>query len=123
MSNKTWCKEFYQVTAGKISKSNDDKEIIKHAVRKWTGLLPENLEKHEIEFIDRDLLDEEDVFLYIDGSSCGLCIKYHSGISGCPDCPLNKSLDGACDEEPNDIYFDALDNPQIMIDELNKLLE
>ena len=133
MSNKTWLEEFYPVEALTMAESSDNKAIILHARQKWTGLLPENLEKHGVFFIKGELCDERHyTFLDINSSSCGLCEKYieryNSPTTLCPECPLNKMLGHPCDEgddDPNDggIYWEALKNPQVMIDALNKVLD
>lgn len=128
MSAKTWFEEFYPVTAQSIAQSGDDRAIILHAVQKWTGLLPENLEKHKVFFSEGVL--EDNLRLNIDSSTCGLCVKYiddDDDCNPCSACPLNKMLGHPCDEgdnDPNDggIYWEALENPQVMIDALTKLL-
>lgn len=129
MSAKTWFEEFYPVTAQTIAKSNDDRAIILHAVQKWTGLLPENLEKHKVFFSEGVL--EDNLRLNIDSSSCGLCVKYiddDDDCNPCSACPLSKMIGHPCDEGDNDpddggIYWEALTNPQVMIDALNKVLD
>lgn len=130
MSDKTWREEFYPVMAKTIAKSNDDKTIILHARTKWTGLLMENLLKHYVYFTNDEVCDNDGTFLSIDGSTCGLCIKYYDkntdDFNPCSACPLNKMLGHSCDEDDdgNDggIYYEALSDPQIMIDALNRVL-
>lgn len=46
MSLTTWKKEFYPVTANECPQ--DGRSALKHAILKWTGLLPENMKKHRI---------------------------------------------------------------------------
>ena len=56
MSLESWKAEFYTIPASKCP----EEYAIEHSLRKWTGLLPENLDKHELDheacFILDDLL-------------------------------------------------------------------
>ena len=131
MSAMTFIEEFYPVTAQSIAQSGDDKALIRHALQKWTGLLPENLARHKVYLADAELYNEEgEVFLSINYATCGLCIKYIDKTDPfdtlCDACPLNKMLGHSCDEDDdgNDggIYYEALSDPQIMIDALNRVL-
>lgn len=79
-------------------------EAIEHSIRKWTGMLPKNLETHGVEIWGRDLVARTKTglgttTLTIDSQSCALCALYYDdGL--CSDCPLYKSLgDTKCDAE------------------------
>lgn len=130
MSAMTFLEEFYPVTAQSIAQSGDDKALIRHAIQKWTGLLPENLARHKVYLVDIELQDEDgEVLLSINYATCGLCVKYtytENFNTLCDACPLNKMLGHSCDEDDdgNDggIYYEALSDPQIMIDALNRVL-
>ena len=42
MDSAAWCEEFYSVDAKDVPKQ----EAVAHSLKKWIGLLPENLAKH-----------------------------------------------------------------------------
>lgn len=83
MSIDSWIEEFYPISAEDIAKRSDDPLVLtKHALQKWKGFLPENLEKHKIG-PDDELEIEGDV------SSCALCQKYMEDDEyNCKRCPL-----------------------------------
>jgi hypothetical protein len=91
MSLATWKKEFYPVPASKVSKKN----ALAHSLKKWEGLLKNNLKKHGVESY-RGCISEGYSFLDIDSSSCALCIHHDSDFPYCSGCPLHKSLGRAC---------------------------
>lgn len=129
MSYRTWKKEFYPKDAAvKMS----TRQAIEHSLRKWTGLLKENLEKHNMRLDGRDLVDKKTGFymLTIDGSSCALCRKFINEslpIDRCENCPLYQSLGHRCDAPgaPYGKLFAGYErsNPRPMVKALQKTLE
>lgn len=83
MSMKSWMEEFYPVEADEVSEA----DALEHSHRKWTGLLPENLKKHDVapeEFYrSLALSDGEHTFL-IDSSTCALCRVHKLKCLRCP---------------------------------------
>lgn len=66
-------------------------------MRKWTGLLKENLDKHNVHIeITGAVIDEDFETFSINGATCALC----DFNKGCDDCPLCCFLDWVpCDED------------------------
>ncbi len=83
MSVKSWKKEFYPISAYICGAKNrlSNIALIKHALRKWTGLTKANLRKHRI---TRDIIEDN---LSISTVSCSLCRVYYR--RNCDDCPLS----------------------------------
>ncbi len=84
MSIATWKKEFY----GSLKEaSKSDVKALKHGIKKWIGLLPENVKKHGV-FIDAfdNLIEKHSMIdsFSIDSSSCALCMRYDD----CEECPI-----------------------------------
>ena len=85
MSIETWKDEFYPTDAAEAIDS--PLEAAEHSLRKWTGMLPENLKKHSITFDDMMVED------FMDSNTCALC-EYDDdrrlliGASSCSCCPL-----------------------------------
>ena len=126
MSFKTWKDEFYSISASEV----DEEYALEHSIRKWEGLLEENLSKHKVVIynggsgckyvIDETLATHPDISaivrsagfeekLKIDGYSCSLCEAYqYEEYDGypCEKCPLAQSRgDIPCDCE-NDYEVD-----------------
>lgn len=83
MSVFDWKKEFYPVD------SHEATDPLEHSLTKWIGLLPENTAKHNVRVTcvgDLRNQDGSNGFMYIDGRTCALCIKFR-----CSDCPLGKT--------------------------------
>ena len=102
MSLTTWKKEFYPEDAGKVSA----KDALAHSLRKWEGILPENLKKHDV-FLDEDhkLRGKKGPPMgYVTGNkTCALCHHHwHYFIDTCDDCPLTAV--GACCLDYNSPY-------------------
>ena len=122
MSIKTWKEEFYTVSAAsRMSK----KAAIEHSIKKWEGLLPENLKKHGV-VLDRcgDIHDDETKFEICD-ESCALCQKYVREC--CIKCPLYKKLGFGCGKgkiEAGDgwVYYMYEGDPELMLKNLRSLL-
>lgn len=122
MSIETWKKEFYPVSAtSRMSK----KAAIEHSIKKWEGLLPENLKKHEVVINQYgDIHDDEINFEICDGS-CALCQKYWAEY--CAKCPLYKKLGFECGKgeiEDGDgwTYYMDEGSPELMLKNLRSLL-
>ena len=143
MSLESWQAEYYPVSARDLAGSGaTDRELVAHALRKWRGLLPENLAAHQIS------PDEDGDFIepMFHGASCALCLAYYSrGLPvtthsintkpssvkwverSCEGCPLERVLGGPCDEPSrgfkDGLYDAALNDPQVMVEVLEALLE
>lgn len=90
MSMKSWMEEFYPVEADEVSEA----DALEHSHKKWTGLLPENLVKHDVTIVELHrhiILTDGAEQLWIDSSTCALC-KVHD--LNCAQCPLQD-----CDPE------------------------
>jgi hypothetical protein len=105
MSLQTWIDEFYPKNAAEVSLLSDE-EMLNHALKKWSGLTRDNLEKHDV-FKDggriADLLIVGKYF-YISVETCALCEAYlndhdyYDDNGRCKQCPLSKYRDGfPCD--------------------------
>lgn len=130
MSLSSWKKEFYRTPADKVSK----KYALRHSLKKWIGLEPSNLKKHNVilvdgnvvvnrsyKYIDRYYLDDV-ANLGIDASSCALCQHFYSG-SECIGCPLADA--GFCcikNESPYEKFVDG-ESATPMIRALEKALK
>lgn len=94
MSLATWKKEFYPSEASTIQTSLG---AVKHSIRKWTGLLPENLKKHGVvraEFCNLKTEDDDsDTRFTIASETCALCCI---APDDCVGCPLEIALGHAC---------------------------
>lgn len=138
MSLKSWKEEFYPVDAEDVS----EEDALEHSLRKWIGVKPENLKKHNVfkRYGLRHITDPNDKYDYmnIDSESCALCYWhfYNSrdnvdvdAPDQCETCPLYKQRGGlACDEsthsDSSDPFFNdspysdftERNNPQPMID-------
>jgi hypothetical protein len=88
MSKQSWLKEFYPIAAEKTSKAT----ALNHCIRKWTGLLPENLKKHNLE------QPPIEVSCY----TCALCAHYES-YDDCYNCPLQEVHDWCRCDYPSSI--------------------
>ena len=95
MSLKSWQQEFYSQEASSLVNESDEDCLI-HSIKKWTGALPENLEKHEVIYRDHNLLalvtDMKSVSF--SGLTCALCQKYS---------------DSSPDEDDFDCYHEGID--------------
>lgn len=122
MSIETWKKEFYPVRAtSRMSK----KAAIEHSIKKWEGLLPENLKKHEVVIdVCGDVHDDEINFEICD-ESCALCQKYVH--ERCIKCPLYEKLGfgcgkGAIEDGDGWVYYMEEGDPELMLKNLRSLL-
>jgi hypothetical protein len=130
MSLDTWLEEFYPVSAedcvdeNTIGLGNNEIALryVQHAVKKWSGLKEENLDRHNVCIDDMTIVDKKNPLLrfFIDGDSCVLCYKF----SYCVDCPIVDYCGVACYRgEPSPWReFAHKGNPYPMIDTLDKTL-
>jgi len=81
MSLRTWKKEFYPVPAIKCTTK---RSALRHSIKKWKGLLPENLSKHGVRSDppNRCIGEDSGVFM-ISSGTCALCLRFD-----CMDCAL-----------------------------------
>jgi len=115
MSITTWKKEFY----GSLKEaSKSDVKALKHGIRKWTGLLPKNLEKHGVFREEYYFITDTVNTFEIDMTTCALCER-HFHVKECSKCPIN---DCCCDGGPY-IKWDEEGNPRPMIRVLKKALK
>ena len=113
MSAKTWLKEFYAVSADKVSKAKAGA----HCLRKWLGLTHEELKRHKLVYSP----------IVVNSSTCAYCTHYLRivHIDGCVDCPLHKVLGHDCDAlQGNPPYnkYAMSGNPFPMIDALREAI-
>jgi hypothetical protein len=76
------------------------RDALDHSIRKWTGLLPENLEKHGVEARFLDVYDGDTHVTCTLDTSCALCTHYlirDANNKKCPLCPITKSRGTPCD--------------------------
>lgn len=98
MSIQSWKNEFYPVHAIEAPAG----KAAEHSLRKWTGLLPENLQKHglvlkagrpnpSLDLLDIETLERLETVN--SSSSCALCAQYETPIKAdqqtCERCPLH----------------------------------
>jgi hypothetical protein len=95
MTLQSWKAEFYSVGADCVAK----KDAIAHSLQKWTGLLHENLEKHDC-FIKSGWVygQSGQGHLEINGETCALCLCYFGpGQEEHVECPLYDVRRANCD--------------------------
>lgn len=122
MSLETWKDEYYPVDAGEVRKD----DALDHSLRKWTGLLPENLARHGAVLEDfgcgvRVTAEGGTDSFRMDGLTCALCATHE-----CKECPLKVIGGEECD--PDDCHaptvyrtFHATLNPQPMIELMTRV--
>lgn len=140
MSLETWKEEFYSLPATGLEerdmtglarssitkyKNDLDLEATKLSLLKWTGLLPENLEKHGLKWTGNgNIVDSYKEYFIVGASSCHLCTLYNILDGNCAGCPLNDFSNGLqCG--PGSAYknFKSTLNPQFVIDALEGTLK
>lgn len=121
MSIQTWKYKYYS----ELDPVNPPKgrAAIEHSLKKWRGLRPEVLQEHEL---CQDSADHRYIFeefesdpdgMWIDCSSCALCLEFHSDCERCP-------IEGACEEPDAEfvLWMDSGD-PEPMIQRLEEALK
>lgn len=115
MSLASWKEEFYGTPADRVSK----KYALKHSLKKWIGLSPENTRKHEVFLSSGILYDDRTANeLWIDGSSCALCIHFDGE---CGDCPIFQTTGRTCHGEYSNMIREGKTSPMVRL--LRKTLE
>lgn len=107
MSIETWKEEFYPHRA---DSAEAHEQAVDHSLQKWTGLRPENLERHGLVQFGSDLFDVQDsdrlhYRFIIDSETCALCSVYleKGARIKCKTCPLYKARGGVqCDDPRGD---------------------
>jgi hypothetical protein len=125
MTIQSWKNEFYKIPAGNCKTLSD---AITHSILKWNGLLPENLQKHNLIKCGHwltEVPDKSDCF-EIDTDSCALCHNYYRrnfDEMTCSKCPINILIGHDCDSSDNSPYFNWIidNNPKPMIKILKKI--
>ena len=85
MSFESWLEEFYPVPARECPKE----QAAAHSLKKWQGALPENLEKHDVDFWGSTLTEDDSRYITFDSGSCSLCHHYIDKYRWtCGTCPL-----------------------------------
>jgi len=120
MSLQTWMEEFYPISSTdtpiefkgntKVLSFKDHLDIyaISLAEKKWSGLSPENLAKHDVHLIatyvvplsvktveEIELLEKDQVFI-VGISTCALCALYHLPPTPCISCPIMQKNGFTC---------------------------
>lgn len=137
MSLESWIEEFYPIEPLYIE-SDDDIVLLQHALKKWEGALPENCEKHDVEYFDHEIVDHnaldideyaEDTLMF-GTTTCSLCQQYpfrKSAQGECTSlsivdstnkqCPIVRFLGRPCDRTENlyNIYSESRHDPKPMI--------
>lgn len=121
-----WLKEFYPIPAENAA--NSDHAALTHSLKKWTGLLPKNLEKYSCTFdaeYSEVIDDKGNTICSIDGTTCALCERHYVKRISCIECPLYYHLGKTCDESKNEDSFfrKSLKNPSLMVDALSACIK
>lgn len=139
MSLKSWAEEFYFKSAIEIAREvnidldsevphpAEDLALVNHALLKWQGLLPHNLEKHNVSLSSYNTLQGEETegSIEITSTTCSLCRVYYNEDDYrdlCCGCPLYTFLTQPCfggeEEEAPYNHFIYKHDPQPMIEAL-----
>ena len=116
MSLSTWEKEFYPIK----KLPNGLLTATRHSLRKWTGALPENLQKHGCyKLANKNMItDGESVFSFTN-ITCALCLSSH--VPNCSKCPLNRRTKSCSNNGPYGEFI-YKDDPRPVIRALKKTL-
>ena len=139
MSLESWKREFYPEPASQHTTDTadnvdnvDNVDMLEHALKKWRGLIPANLERHGL--VSRSipqLLEERDnprESFSVGTTSCSMCARYYKDSEDQPDCegcPLNAYQDGPCCYCSPNPYAEFMQrgDPQPMINALTECLK
>lgn len=125
MSIYTWKDEFLPVSADSATESN--LVATKHALLKWSGALPPNLEKHGVKYADHTISDEDKQLTFTAGN-CALCKMYpRTKVTGpdtavCVDaygdqCPFYTATNEVCP------YNESIDDAAVMVKAIKKVIK
>lgn len=113
MSLETWKEEFFPHDPVAVSKL-DNLAQLTLAVRKWTGLLPHNLAKHNGYQTRKDIYFPPSSALSIDSNTCSLCHAYMDD-EDCEYCPLTELRYGVnCSDTPFRIPYEYSPYPMFI---------
>ena len=132
MSIETWELEFYDEgvvleASGynlKATELSNDTIIrfIDQCIKKWEGVLEENLDKHELKKWDEVswiIYDKSSITFSFKSPTCSLCAAFLECTgNGCSECPIYKVSGRDCEAEW--LEWTNNDNPQQMIELLHK---
>jgi hypothetical protein len=104
---KSWKEKFYPINASEAVAT--DEMATMHSLKKWEGLLPENVQAHGL-YLDGECLHTGGIFVgfvgskfFIDKKSCALCQKNMFAYNiNCDTCAINKHMGVTCDSEIDD---------------------
>lgn len=127
MSIETWKKEF--LPSLKNAKTWTDKKCFQHVAKKYEGISPKNLRKHQVK-MRKGARYLSYLTLYEDVLSvdeCALCIKYHKPYTTneCKGCPLYRAEIGCMEPEETSLYrkVRALQKPILMVLQMEQMIE
>jgi hypothetical protein len=132
MSLETWKQEFYPEPADECSAER----AVAHSILKWTGLLKENLKKHNVwrKLGEWNLTSINDERFTVASDSCALCYHYLEPAdeeeTPCKRCPLYQVRDEvSCDNFKSGEFYPPFgewlhqDKPEVMLDWLKQIKE
>ena len=105
-----WIKEFYPVPASEVFEPNEMNCAL-HTYQKWCGILPSNLEKHNVvEFFWNSYIDKDtrEHVITCSASSCALCVYHRISRTGdieCSDCILKEVVGLPCAQSVDGVFF------------------
>lgn len=130
MSIETWRTEFYPEEAVAVALRGNDIECIEHSIRKWSGVSPENLQKHNVYVrgFRIEARDEDASWSHLPMASetCALChladirLNEEQGDE-CSQCPIVKATGAKCDSQWH--HFETGEGEVPMQQLLQKTLE
>lgn len=96
MSIASWKKEFYKTGPANQAAAN--------SLKKWEGLRPVNLKKHELRKVKYNNTIENMAGrgFNINQTNCELCKHFYSTQTGCDTCPIKKATGTDCFDEFRD---------------------
>lgn len=100
MSIRMWIREFMPRTASAVAKDGVLAALV-CAEKKYIGLFPGNLEKHDVRFVGptRELIDGEGGGFLLTSDTCALCDLFlYTQTAKCPECPLYTIRGVRCDQ-------------------------
>lgn len=121
MNFDEWKDRYYPVPASSKTISNDIKRL-EHSILKWSGVKKDVLKDYSLKYDDHFITSDDDFEeMLLAAETCALCVKYgvtctsRDGI----ECPIVMATGSDCDS----VYCVSGDDPQPMIDLLEKTLE
>jgi hypothetical protein len=91
MSVESWKEEFYSEPADQVPAGR----AARHSLKKWKGVLPENLKKHNVAYINGRVFDRyRDDEVIFGSDTCALCQAFDVGDEPCRNCTLTHARQG-----------------------------